>query len=69
MDKMSNMREIREMSNKELEKRLVELRTELVRTRTMIKAGGAVDNTSRVRDIKRNIARILTIINQNTKEA
>jgi ribosomal protein L29 len=35
----------------------------------MIKAGGAVDNTSRVRDIKRNIARILTIINQNTKEA
>ena len=63
------MREIRGMSNNELEKRLVELRTELVRARTMIKAGGAVDNTSRVRDIKRSIARVLTIINQNTKES
>jgi large subunit ribosomal protein L29 len=66
---MSSIREIQGMSIKELEKRLVDLKTELVRARTMIKAGGAVDNTSRVRDVKRTIARILTIINHKSKEA
>jgi len=59
--------EIRDMSGEERERRLSELRTELVRMRTMVKAGGAVENPSRIRDIKRTIARILTIINEEAR--
>jgi len=55
------VREIRDMSPKERRKRLTELRTELMRLRTMIKAGGAVDNPSRIRELRKAIARILTI--------
>ncbi len=56
--------EIRDMSGEERERRLSELRTELIRMRTMVKAGGAIENPSRIRDIKRAIARILTVINE-----
>jgi len=59
--------EIRKMSNEEREKRLTELRAELARMRTMVKAGGAVDNPSRIRELKRTIARILTVNNEERK--
>jgi len=54
-------KEIRSMSSDERRKRLNELRTELMRLKTMIKAGGAVENFSRIREIRKTIARILTI--------
>jgi len=50
------MREIREMSDEERRRRLTELRMELVRIRTMAKAGGAVENPSRIRELRRTIA-------------
>ncbi|MFQ6084937.1 MAG: 50S ribosomal protein L29 [Candidatus Bathyarchaeia archaeon] len=53
--------EIREMSRSDRQKKLRELQSELMRLRTMIKAGGSIDNPRRVREIKRAIARILTI--------
>jgi large subunit ribosomal protein L29 len=62
------MEDIREMSAEELERRLMELRTELVRMRTMVKAGGAVENPSRIRELKRTIARIFTVVNEGNKE-
>jgi large subunit ribosomal protein L29 len=49
------------MSLEDREKRLHELQTELVRLRTMIKAGGAIENPARVRELRKTIARILTI--------
>jgi len=55
------------MSTEERERRLIELRTELVRTRTMVKAGGAVENPSRIRDLRRTIARILTVMNEEAR--
>lgn len=58
------MRDIRDMSTTEREKRLSELRADLVRMRTLVNAGGAIENPSRIRDIKRTIARILTVINE-----
>jgi len=58
------MREIREMSRDEREKRLAELKAELVRLRTMIKAGGTIENPSRIREIRKTIARILTVNNE-----
>jgi len=43
---------------------LAELRVELTRARTMVKAGGAVENPSRIREIRKAIARILTVENE-----
>jgi len=49
------------MSPDDRRKRKGELRTELVRLRTMIKAGGAIENPARVRELRKAIARILTV--------
>jgi len=46
---------------------LTELRAELVRTRTMVEAGGALDNPSRIRELKKAIARILTVMNEERR--
>jgi len=59
--------EIRKMSNEERERRLMELRTELMRARTIVKAGGALDNPSRIRELRRAIARILTVMNEEQR--
>lgn len=54
--------EIRKMTPKERERRLRELRLELIRLRGMAHAaGGAVENPARIREIRKAIARILTI--------
>lgn len=55
------VKEIRDMRPDERRKKLMELRTELMRLKTMVKAGGAVDNPSRIRELRKAIARILTI--------
>ena len=60
--------EIRKMSSEERERRLTELRADLMRMRTMTKAGGAIDNPSRIRELKRTIARILTVINEERRK-
>ena len=58
------MKSIREMSPKERERTLVELRAELVRLKTMVEAGGAVENPARIQEIRKTIARILTVENE-----
>ncbi|KYH41149.1 MAG: 50S ribosomal protein L29 [Candidatus Bathyarchaeota archaeon B26-2] len=58
------MREIREMSVEERERRLADLKAELIRLRTMVKAGGTIENPSRIREIRKTIARILTVNNE-----
>jgi len=55
------MKEARSMSSEDRSKRLDELRTELSRLRTMIRAGGAVENPARVRELRKAIARVLTV--------
>jgi large subunit ribosomal protein L29 len=60
--------EIRRMSQDERERRLTDLRAELVRLRTMVEAGGALDNYSRIREIRRVIARILTVMNEEKRK-
>lgn len=54
-------KDIRDMSSEDRKKKIVELRTELVRLKTMVKAGGSIDNPSRIRELRKAIARILTI--------
>ena len=58
------VKEIRDMPPEERIKKLSELRTELLRLKTMIKAGGAVENPARIRELSKTIARILTIENE-----
>src|SRR5208337_363980 len=64
---MARMRikEIVDMSSEDRTKKLVDLRAELARIRTMINAGGAVENPTRVRELRKTIAQILTVENEN----
>ncbi len=55
------VKEIREMSSEERAKKLNEFKTELLRLKTMIKAGGSVENPARIKELRKTIARILTI--------
>lgn len=54
------LKDIRDMSSQERRKKVTELQTELVRLKTMTKAGGSIENTARIRELRRAIARILT---------
>jgi large subunit ribosomal protein L29 len=55
------LKEISNMSSEERAKKLSELRAELSRLRTLISAGGAVENPARIRELRKTIAQILTI--------
>jgi len=55
------MREIREISPEERTKKLLELKVELGKLKTNVEAGGTVENPSRVKEIRKTIARILTV--------
>jgi large subunit ribosomal protein L29 len=62
------LKEISGMSSEERTKKLSELRAELSRLRTMISAGGAVENPARIRELRKTIAQILTIENEHKLE-
>jgi large subunit ribosomal protein L29 len=49
------------MSSEDRSKRLGELRTELLRLRIMIMAGGTIENPARVKELRKAIAKIITI--------
>lgn len=53
-------KELRNKTREERDKLLTELRTELIKLRTQAKVGTLKD-TARIRIIRKNIARILTI--------
>ncbi|MEM2123467.1 MAG: 50S ribosomal protein L29 [Candidatus Bathyarchaeia archaeon] len=55
------MKEIREMKPEERIKKLRELKVELSKLKTTVESGGTVENPARIREIKRTIARILTV--------
>ena len=58
------MKEIDAMSPEEREQKLIDLRVELARIRTMVNAGGAVENPTRIRVLRKTIAKILTVENE-----
>jgi large subunit ribosomal protein L29 len=57
-------REMKQMLPDERGKKLKELTAELTRLRTTVASGGTVENPSRIREIKKTIARILTMENE-----
>ncbi len=58
------MKEIREMSKEEKLKKLMELENELLRLRSLVRSGGALENPGRIRAVKRDIARIKTSLRE-----
>jgi large subunit ribosomal protein L29 len=55
------LKEIREMPSEKRQEKINEFRTELSRLRTMIEAGGSIDNPTRIRALRKTIARLITI--------
>ena len=53
--------DIREMEDDEIEEHLGELRQELMKIRGVTASGGVPEDIGKIREIRRTIARILTI--------
>ena len=58
-----NVKEVRDRSNEELEKEVTSLKEELYNLR-FAQATGALENPARIRDIKKTIARIYTVMTE-----
>ncbi len=61
---MRELRELREKNNEELISELDRLRAELVLIRSKTVAGGGLEKTAQIRNMRRRIARILTILRE-----
>lgn len=60
---------IREMEPSEREEKLEELRDELLHEKGQAAMGGAPESPGRIKAIKTNIARILTVMNESKNES
>lgn len=61
---MREVKELREKSSEELISELDRLRAELVLVRSKTVAGGGLEKTAQIRNMRRRIARILTILRE-----
>ena len=60
-------KEVREMSEEERKSKLQELRTELMHERGVAAMGGAPPNPGKIRALRTNIARLLTVEREITR--
>jgi large subunit ribosomal protein L29 len=60
--------EIREMSEEERQRTLKDLREELMMLRSMQTGGGIQDNPAKSKTLKKQIARILTVMNESKEK-
>jgi large subunit ribosomal protein L29 len=54
-------REISQLLPEERKKKLTELRTELAKMRTTVESGGRMENPARINQLRKTIARLLTV--------
>ena len=59
--------EVREMGVEELERRVTETRRELFNLRFQ-HATGQLENTGQLKEVRKNIARLLTVLHQKQRE-
>ena len=64
---VKEMKQLREMNDAELLERLDQLKAELRKVKSEIGAGGAVSKPTQARNIRRSIARVLTVLNERRK--
>lgn len=55
-------------SKEDLRKQLVDLKTELGQLRTQKIAGGASSKLTKIHDLRKSIARVLTVVNSNQRQ-
>ena len=55
------LKDIRDMSSDQRAEKITEFRTELARLKTMVAAGGSIDNPAKIRSLRKTIARLLTV--------
>lgn len=60
--------EVRDLDVRDLEKRLADSRRELFNLRFQ-HATGQLENTGQLKEVRRNIARLLTVLNQKQRES
>ena len=56
--------EIREMSKEEVQEKLNDLKKEIVEEKGQIETGGFADNPGRIKEMRKTIARIKTVLNE-----
>ncbi|HEX2098352.1 MAG TPA: 50S ribosomal protein L29 [Rubrobacteraceae bacterium] len=61
------MAEVRELDIEELKRRVTETRRELFNLRFQ-HATGQLENTGQLKEVRKNIARLLTVLNQKQRE-
>jgi large subunit ribosomal protein L29 len=64
---LKRVKQLRELKGEELNKRLSELKLELLKEQGNVRMGRPVKNSGRIKQIKRTIARILTIKKEGKK--
>ena len=62
-----NIKEVREKSSDELKKAVEDMKVELFDLR-FARATGSIDNPMRIRELKKSIARILTVLHERESE-
>jgi len=62
------IKDLRKLKPEEMEKKLSELNSELIKLKGQASTGTPPKNPGQIKQIKRTIAQILTIQNQKTKE-
>lgn len=60
-------KDLRKLSDSELEKRLKDLRLDLMKEKGNVEMGGNVKNPGKIRVIKKTIAKILTLKTERNK--
>ena len=63
-----NVKEIRDLSSEELQKEVISLKEELYTLR-FAQATGSLENPARIKDIKKTIARIYTVLTERESSA
>ena len=62
-------KELRKMSTQELSNKLLEIKKNLIKINSQIAAGTIPENPGNVRNVKKTVARIITIMTETKKEA
>ncbi len=60
-------KELKTLSKEDMEKRLEELRKELIKLNAQVARGTPPENPGKIRTVKRTIARLLTFIHQKNR--
>jgi len=62
------VKQLRELKKEDLGKRLFELKLELLKEQGNVRMGRSIKNPGKIKQIRRNIARILTMKQEKRKE-